>query len=119
MNTFSIIKDLCQKNGISVLALENAIGEPQSSISKSNSNMKAEKLYKIASYFHVSMESIMGREDIVTREPAASSVPISGDTMRIIDKLHSLDEIGQKKVEDYIDDIISSGRYKKVQALDA
>lgn len=76
METIDIIKDLCRTNKITIKGLEEALNESPSSIAKATSNMKAEKLYKIAAYFHVSMESIMGKDDIV-REKVTKSFPLS------------------------------------------
>ena len=68
MTTLEIIKDLCKKRGITVQQLEAELGEKRTSIASATSNMKAEKLYKIAKYFNVSMESIIGKEDVKTSE---------------------------------------------------
>ena len=73
MDTNERIKTLCKNNGITVQQLEIDLGEKPSSISKTTSNSKAEKLYKIAKYFNTSMEYLMTGEEaemeiILTRE---------------------------------------------------
>ena len=114
------IKRLCKEYGTSIAALERRFGYGNGSLVKAGDRLPAVRLFEIAQLFNVSMDYLMtGKEDIVARDPAASGVPISRDAGRIIDKFYSLDEVGRKKVEEYMDDLISSGKYKKVQALDA
>lgn len=92
MDTLDRIKSLCAQKGITVQKLERDIGEKQSSIFKANSNMKAEKLYKIAQYFNVSMESIIGKPDIMQRHN------LSFEDQDILEAYHKASEDTQKAV---------------------
>ena len=63
MTTREIIKDLCEKKGISIQKLETELGFSNGSIAKSADNFKANRLLQISKYFNVSMEYLMGSED--------------------------------------------------------
>lgn len=58
METLDIIKELCEKKGISVSQLENKLEFGNGSLSKSK-NMSADRLYQVAKFFDVSMEYMM------------------------------------------------------------
>lgn len=56
MTTFDIIKDLCEKKGISIRKLEQDLGFGNGSIAKTNQKIQADRLRDIADYFGVSMD---------------------------------------------------------------
>lgn len=119
MKTSDVVRRLCADKHTSVTDLEKELGFSNGSLTKNNF-LRSDRLYTLSLYFGVSMEYLMtGEESIAALDPAASHSPNSKESLRFIDKLHSLDESGRKKVEEYIDDLIASGKYKKVQALDA
>ena len=86
METIDRIKVLCKQKNITIQQLEKELGEKPSSISKTSSNSKAEKLYKIAQYFGVSMEFL-----IAGIEPAAG-VFLSREEVDIISAYRKLSE---------------------------
>lgn len=100
MKTIDKIRELCSEKGITVQTLEEEIGEKRTSVASATSNMKAEKLYKIASYFHVSMETIMCKPDIIERDPAAINqrFDITPFEYDIITAFRSADEIDRRSV---------------------
>ena len=57
------IRELCKKNGITIQKLEKDLGLSNGSIAK-NENMRSDRLLAIAKYFGVSMEYIMGSNNI-------------------------------------------------------
>lgn len=61
------IKDLCAKKGISVSKLESDLGFGNSSIKKWEkvSSPSVDKISKIANYFGVSVDYLLGRTDIL------------------------------------------------------
>ena len=61
MTTYDIIKQLCEKEGITISALEKELGYSNSSLTKSKS-LSSERVYEIAKRFHVPMEYIMTGE---------------------------------------------------------
>lgn len=60
------IKELCNRNGISISKLEADLGFGNSSIKKWNSGTSPsiDKISKIANYFNVSIDYLTGRSDI-------------------------------------------------------
>lgn len=63
---YNRIKSLCQKNGITITQLESTLGFGSSSIKKweKTSSPSVDKIMKVASYFNVSLDYLMGRTDI-------------------------------------------------------
>ena len=60
------IKDLCAEKGITIAKLESELGFGNSSIKKweRTSSPSVDKIIKVASYFNVSVDYILGRTDI-------------------------------------------------------
>ncbi|CAG5143084.1 putative phage DNA binding protein [Streptococcus pneumoniae] len=62
--TFEIVKELCNKQGISLNNLEERIGFARNSLySWKNSEPKPKKLKVVADYFNVSTDYLLGRTD--------------------------------------------------------
>jgi len=53
------IKELCGIYGINFSRLERELGFANGSLAKSRENIQADRLYAIASYFHVTMEYLL------------------------------------------------------------
>ncbi|NQH27124.1 helix-turn-helix transcriptional regulator [Streptococcus suis] len=63
-STFEKIKELCKKQGISLNQLEDKLGFSQNYIySMKKGNPKVDNLQKIADYFNVSTDYLLGRTD--------------------------------------------------------
>ncbi|GAA5408684.1 helix-turn-helix transcriptional regulator [Streptococcus uberis] len=63
-STFERIKELCSKNGISLNTLEEKLNFSTNYIySMKRGNPKTENLEKIADYFNVSTDYLLGRTD--------------------------------------------------------
>lgn len=60
------IKGLCERNGISITKLESELGFGNSSIKKWErmSSPSVDKIIKVATYFDVSVDYLLGRTDI-------------------------------------------------------
>lgn len=60
------VKELCQKKGITITKLESDLGFSNSSIKKwkQTSSPSVDKVVKIASYFDVSVDYLLGRSEI-------------------------------------------------------
>ena len=60
------IKELCEKNEISIAKLESKLGFGNASIKKWGrvSSPSVDKIIKVASYFDVSVDYLLGRTDI-------------------------------------------------------
>lgn len=69
---FERVKELCKKRGISISELENRIGFGKNSIYKwKTQSPKIETLQKVADYFNVSTDYLLGRTD----DPNAGVAP--------------------------------------------
>ncbi|WP_247933844.1 helix-turn-helix domain-containing protein [Streptococcus gordonii] len=61
-STFEIVKDLCEKQGISLNTLEEKLELGKNSLYGLKRNQpSAERLQQIADYFHVSTDYLLGR----------------------------------------------------------
>lgn len=60
------IKSLCQKKGITITKLESDLGFGNSSVKKweKTSSPSIDKIVKVASYFDVSTDYLLGRSDL-------------------------------------------------------
>ena len=64
MLTYETIKKLCKENGVTVTKLEREIKIAKGSLCKVNTNKPSmEKVQKIADYFNVSVDYLMGAEE--------------------------------------------------------
>lgn len=70
MTQGELIKDLCIRNGISVSRLEKELRFGNGSIGK-HAYVRSDRLYMIAKYFGVSMESLMDEEVEVPKKKSA------------------------------------------------
>ena len=58
------VRHLCEKHNVSISRVENSVGFGNSTISKwESSSPSVEKLRKVADYFDVSVDYLMGRSD--------------------------------------------------------
>ncbi|MCW0971130.1 helix-turn-helix transcriptional regulator [Streptococcus anginosus] len=63
-STFEIVKNLCEKQGISLNTLEDKLKIGKNSLYGLKRNQpSAERLQQIADYFHVSTDYLLGRTD--------------------------------------------------------
>lgn len=70
MNTYEIIKDLARAKKISIAQLERALDLSNGSISKwVTAKPNSEPLTKIADYFNVSVDYLLGRDEQQTGQP--------------------------------------------------
>ena len=81
-STFEIVKDLCEKQGISLNTLEEKLELGKNSLYGLKRNQpSAERLQQIADYFHVSTDYLLGRTD----NPAISSDLVTTADGRTVD----------------------------------
>ena len=94
-STFEIVKDLCEKQGISLNTLEDKLKLGKNSLYGLKRNQpSAERLQQIADYFNVSTDYLLGR----TKNPYTSN----GDLMNT-QELETL-IMFRKETEDMTDD---------------
>lgn len=103
------ILQLCSASDISVTSLEFELGIGKGLIGKWRKNSpNIISLQKVADYFNVSVDYLLGREC-----PASSSFVFSPDEKSLILLFRELNDEGQGKARSYIDDLVASGRYIK------
>ena len=96
METNERIKKLCKERGVTIQRLEIELGEKPSSIAKVSSNSKAEKLYKIARYFGVTVDFLITGE--------ALAAPMLTDIeARIIEAYRLADPVTQSNILKLLD----------------
>ena len=77
------IVELCAERGITINKLESDLGMGNSVIRKwRQSTPSADKIAKVATYFNVSVDYLLGRTDV--RTPASE---LLGDEFRLLEKL--------------------------------
>lgn len=71
MNTYEVIKALCDKRNLAVTALEKELGFGRGSLGKlkDGKSISSDRLKEIADYFEVSMDYLMTGEDHSADEP--------------------------------------------------
>lgn len=83
-STFEIVKDLCEKQGISLNTLEDKLKLGKNSLYGLKRNQpSAERLQQIADYFNVSTDYLLGRTDNPTIAGGGSE---PDDIDKIIDR---------------------------------
>lgn len=103
---YEIFEQLLKKHGVTRYQVYKATGVPQSSLSdwkNGKSKPKYEKLVKIAEYFNVSVDYLLGIE---TKKPSANAedniqcydendnrLPLSDDVIEILDTLRTRPEM--------------------------
>ena len=111
MDTVEIIKKECAAKGTSIKALEAELAIGNGTISKwKTSSPKAETLIKIATYFNVTVDYLLGREN---EKPAAVSDGLSGGDVsaipeseldeRLVELLVNLDPADTERVIGYLE----------------
>ena len=84
MTTIDIIRQLCDRDGISISGLEKTLGFGNGSLAKSKS-LSSERVYEISRYFNVPMEYLMTGE--IER--------VNEETKKLEQKKQILEEINQ------------------------
>lgn len=103
-STFEIVKDLCEKQGISLNTLEDKLKLGKNSLYGLKRNQpSAERLQQIADYFNVSTDYLLGRTD----NPCIASNNLDGystaDLRKMAENAKTFD--GKPLTEDDIDAI--------------
>ena len=84
-STFEIVKDLCEKQGISLNTLEDKLKLGKNSLyGLKRNHPSAERLQQIADYFNVSTDYLLGRTD---NPRIASNETIGGYTSEDLRKM--------------------------------
>ena len=110
MLTYETIKKLCKDHGVTVTGVEKELGFSRGSLCKVNTNKPSmEKVQKLASYFNISVESLLGDEEdgpgyYLNEETAKAAQEIFENNATDLKALHSMALALKRKERGYIDD---------------
>ena len=99
METLEIINQLCKGKGISLAQLEKELDYGNGSLAKSK-NMSADRMYKIAQYFGVSMEYLMTGKTMSETDDELSILRQQQSILMDINKTSQLMSDYYKKIAD-------------------
>lgn len=87
-----IIKDLCRENGISIPKLEKEVGLSNGSIYNWNKSYPSiDKVVKVADYFDVSVDRLIGREvPVITMAARKCEGELTADETLLLKRLANL-----------------------------
>ena len=106
MGIYDNIKHLCKEQGITVKQMEEALDITRSSVCRWNNNPPTlNSIIKVANYFNVSIDGLIGRDIKYSDEQAILDAEISEDfeLKEAIKKYYSLDDRKKKHILELID----------------
>ena len=110
------LKALRKANSITQEQLAAIIGVERSSVGKYEGKSQTipsdDVKYRIAEYFGVSVDYLMGYTD--NPNPPIQESQLTEAEHKLLDGFRSLNEEGREKLIDYVDDLIQSGKYIKI-----
>lgn len=110
---YSRLTSLCAERGVKVtnVVSELKMGSGNLSNWKSGRMPRGESLSKLADYFHVSTDYLLGRTD--DPSPVEAGEDPSPLRSTLLGNFDRLNQEGQEKLADYSDDLVTSGKYIK------
>lgn len=107
------LTSLCAERGVKVthVVAELRMGSGNLSNWKSGRMPRGESLSKLADYFHVSTDYLLGRTD--DPSPAGMAKEPSPLRSTLLSNFDRLNQEGQERLVETSDDMVSSGKYKK------
>lgn len=110
---YSRLTSLCAERGVKVtnVVSELKMGSGNLSNWKSGRMPRGESLSKLADYFHVSTDYLLGRTD--DPRPVGQEIRASPLRAALLGSFDQLNQEGQEKLVDTADDMVSSGKYIK------
>ena len=105
MGIYDNIKYLCKKNGITVKQMEETLDITRSSVCRWNNNPPTlNSITKVANYFEVSIDYLVGREQRISDESIEinTEVAVNEELRDMIGKFMQLDTKKQAHVSELI-----------------
>ena len=104
------IKELCKENKVSVLKLETSLGFGNGTIGKWKKHTPShDKLKKVADFFGVSVDYILGNTDTKEKDPVISD-EVSEQRKRLMEQLSSLSPDQLDQALSYIEFLASNSK---------
>lgn len=101
--------------GLTLLQIANKLGVKEATVQRYESgeikNIKHDTVLELSQILECSPSYLMGWENekpVVNQEN-----PLNEEEQQLIDNYRQLNEEGQEKVFDYVNDLVSLGKYKK------
>lgn len=110
---YSRLTSLCAERGVKItnVVSELKMGSGNLSNWKSGRMPRGESLSKLADYFNVSTDYLLGRTD--DPSPAGMGVELSPLRSTLLSNFDQLNQEGQERLVETSDDMVNSGKYKK------
>lgn len=109
---YQILQSLCKQQGVKITNVVSELKISSGNLSKWKAGgvPKGATLKKLADYFHVSTDYLLGRE-----APASSS-ELSPEEQELLECYRQLNNDGKKKMNDYLDDLLGNEKNLTVPA---
>ncbi|MCL2034685.1 MAG: helix-turn-helix domain-containing protein [Oscillospiraceae bacterium] len=121
------IKKLRAKNDIKQAELAKYLNVSRGTLShweQEKYDIDNKSLLKLADYFNVTIDYILGRIDNHAGYNDKERAPIQDETLNYtllershIEKYRQLNLEGQRRVDEYTEDLVDSGKYKKCDSI--
>jgi transcriptional regulator with XRE-family HTH domain len=104
------IQRLCKTNKITIARLEREAGLGGGTISKwETSSPSGDKLLKVAEYFGVSVDYLLGKEDVITTSVGQyTNVPLDAETFQLMSQIPLLNKVNKALITDIIKSMIKN-----------
>lgn len=110
---YSRLTSLCAERGVKItnVVSELKMGSGNLSNWKSGRMPRGESLSKLADYFNVSTDYLLGRTD----DPSPAGMGVESSPLRstLLSNFDQLNQEGQEKLVDTSDDLVKTGKYIK------
>ena len=113
-----VLKELRKETGITLDNLSKEIGYSGAIISEWERGLAqptASALIKLAQFYEVTIDYLLGLDEngyVVSTPREIINIQLDHTSSAILEKLKKLNTLGKQKTENYIDDLIASGKYK-------
>ena len=117
MTTGKVIKFLRQQKGLTQSEFSEILGVKKSSVQKyengSVNNLKIDVIRKLIEFFHVQAWIFIFPERIGENVEDLKNVYLDDDAIYAHSQYRLLDDVGRKKLKEYVKDLVDSGNYQR------
>jgi transcriptional regulator with XRE-family HTH domain len=104
------IKALCAKESLSLLGLEKKMGFGNGTLRRWDTSVPSgDKLLKVAEYFGVSVDYLLGKEDIITTSSGQyTNIPLDAETFQLMSQIPLLNKTNKTLLADIIKSMLKN-----------